>query len=300
MARQQPDRRTTDPQIAEAMTRLRAVVEDFLPDHEIARTAKSLLVGGAYLGESAVAKILIDRVAFWQDRLNHELDIYEAVRMQGAPVPMPRLLDGRRAMGILILEHLDGDPLARQRYPCRTINPADMTLLLDMLPALNGWQLHTTPSQQTTLQAAEQRLANHVARGLLPQDDADRVAALLSRLTWSPEFHHRDLLFSNCLMHRDRLALIDWEYAGYAIPGYDEALLWVLLMDHDRQRNDLLTHVQERGHERTLLFMINCLIILPREIHALRATRTSASLRRATALETELDNVRGWVQGCQR
>jgi hypothetical protein len=64
-----------------------------------------------------------------------------------------------------------------------------------------------------------------------------------------------------------RPTLIDWELAGYAASGYDEALLWTVLMDDRRARDVVAGRMEDSGKSRMRLFAINRLAILAREIH---------------------------------
>lgn len=262
----------------------------------MARTGKSLLLEGRFRGARAVAKVLTDQGEFWRSRLHNELAFYKAARSAGAPVAIPHLFCGDDDLGVLILEYLEGRPLASTRYPDTPVDERDFALLLRALTDLHAWKPTPAPFRATIAEAMARRMEKHVGRGVLPERDAIHAVSLMRAASWEPVFSHRDLLFTNCLVRHDRVALIDWEYAGYALPGYDEALLWVLLMDDASKRNRVIDVASAHGEERALLFTINVMSLLAREVHQLRASGDEDLRRRATTLETDLTEVRTWIR----
>lgn len=282
----------TDPVIRNAVARLKAACGHFEAEREIARTGKSVVLEGDLRGTRAVAKVLMDRGEFWRSRLRNELAFYRIAAALPASITIPRMYCGDDGRGILILEYLDGRPLATKRYPEAPIDGRAFTLLLEALPRLHDWTPGVPSTRDAVVKETERRLERHVDRGLLARCEAIHARTLIRETRWEPTFNHRDLLFTNCLTFHDRLALIDWEYSGYALPGYDEALLWVLLVN-DASRRDLVADIaHEQNESLALLFKINVMSLLAREIHMLRASGEDALQRRATTLATDLADVR--------
>jgi len=273
----------------------RSICPDFEMERVLQRTGKSLLIAGTFRGEPAVAKLLTDRGAFWQTRFLHEIEFYRAIQEGDPPIRIPQLLHADNPNLMMIQELLPGEPMADARHPSKPVDLQGFRALLNTLPALHAWMPWPTPDPETIVLDYENRLAKHLQRGFLSPEDVDRGIRLLHSISWTPEFNHGDLLLTNCLFDtvQQRIALIDWEYAGYLVPGYDLALLYTLSL-HDENQHAMITRVvQESGEKGSALFLVNLLILLARETHNLRELQHIDLLRsRTTLVTTELEQTR--------
>ncbi len=61
------------------------------------------------------------------------------------------------------------------------------------------------------------------------------------------QFCHGDALLSNILLSPTGPVLVDWEHAGWYLPGYDLATLWAVLGDAPVARRQISQLAQARG-----------------------------------------------------
>jgi len=88
-------------------------------------------------------------------------------------------------------------------------------------------------------------------------------------------FSHGDLLLTNVMATGAAVTLLDWEYAGLRLPGYDHALLWLALMDHPAAQDLVATRAAAQS-----AFRLHAATLLLRE---LRIHRQAASAGPGTA-----------------
>ncbi len=83
------------------------------------------------------------------------------------------------------------------------------------------------------------------------------------------EFNHGDMLLKNIIkMPNEKLAFIDWEFAGLYIKGYDLALLHTIMTIDNTSQKIIEDRIKSISIERE--FWLNKAIIIARElkIHA--------------------------------
>ncbi len=191
------------------------------------RTGKSLLAAGQLNGMPVIVKILTAGDQLWTARFRHEIEVCRRFCEHPPPVNAPRLIrtDGST---MLIVERLDGRPLDPGRYLPFRLDETTVGAVLRTTSQLNGWQ-PPAPAFRQVLDYRE-RIVGYHDRGFLGPEDRDALLRLLARAGPRREFCHGDLTPANILLSEDgTCALVDWEFSGWYLPGYDLAVLYVLL-----------------------------------------------------------------------
>lgn len=227
------------------------------------RTGKTLLAAGELAGQRVVVKLLLGGQDFWKTKWRHEIDIYRTFAEYPPPVRVPRLVytDGSR---VLVLEQLDAHPLSAERYPGRQLVPREVELVLDTVSGLNAWK--PPPGRLVRILDYPERVARYQAAGYLAETDRDDLLALLERCGDTWEVDHGDPLPSNLLLSANGdCALVDWEFTGLFLPGFDLAMLHTLIGAHTpTARNRIEQAVIDTGIEEP--FTVNLAMVLTREL----------------------------------
>lgn len=231
------------PFTAHAVSCAASCVPGFTPGGATLATETSLLVPGTVHGRDAYAKSPLDRRPFWLERARHEIAVYRTLHGRRTPVTLPELLGADEEAPVLVITRLTGQPLAPDRYPRTPLTSSALTALLDAMDAVHGWQPGGTWTDDSDYPAQLATL-NLLTRAQLKA--ASRVFALARRhLPLRLEFgdgHPGNALASP---GGGPLALVDLEFLARRLPGYDHAVLWVLLGDHPANRRTVLNAV---GH----------------------------------------------------
>ncbi|MGA4543756.1 aminoglycoside phosphotransferase family protein [Uniformispora flossi] len=228
-------------------------------------TRKSVLMTGSVGRNPVVVKYLTDDSPAWTQRLRHEISAYRTFTRQRPPVRVPRLFGADPERRVLVLEHVPGRPAAVERHPGSALARADVRSVLHAFGALNAWK---PPSG--SFQAAFDylpRVQRYHALGLLTDRDATDLAQLIRGLARAPlQLCHGDAMFSNILLTSHGPALVDWEFVGYHLPGYDLAVLWSLLARDPLTRRHIGQVAQQGGSFARDAFLVNLMLVLVREI----------------------------------
>lgn len=247
-------------------------------DHVLRRTGKSLLVAGRFADRPVVVKALLDPDPFWRAKWHHEIGVYRTFAEHPPPVRVPQLVhtDGDH---ILVLERLDGSPLDTDRYPNRILAGHEIDLTIGTLRRLASWQ--SPAGAFPVVFDYPNRVARYHAAGYF--DDTDRVALLrlLDRCGPPWQLNHGDPLPDNLLLTPDEdCAVLDWEFTGLFLPGFDLAMLHTLLVATPIARDRIDSLVAEDGNVDA--FLVNLAMVASRELrlhrelpddHPLRARR---------------------------
>jgi hypothetical protein len=185
--------------------------------------ADGVLADGTLAGQRVAVKALAGSDPFWAARLRHEAGVYQAFAAAPPPVRVPELVytDGSR---LLILEWLDGRPLDDDRYPQRTLGGEEIESVLGCVLALSQWV--APPGALGAVFDYPGRFRRYHASGYLSDADLAALDRLLSRSGTPGQVSHGDPLASNILLvPGSGAALLDWEFAGRFLPGFDLAML---------------------------------------------------------------------------
>lgn len=232
-------------------------------DSVLRRTDKTLLVRGTFGGVPVAVKYLLDDDPFWADKWRHEAAVYGSFEESPPPIRIPRLLhtDGAR---LLVLEWIDGRPLDEDRYPVRELTPGEADAALSCVTALNVWR--GAESRFDTVFDYRDRISRYHERGYLTDDDRDALHQLLGRARAADQINHGDPVPANILIGADGVAsLLDWEFTGLFLPGFDLAMLHTQLGAHTAALRDRVDElVASSGIEDE--FVINLAAVLTREL----------------------------------
>jgi len=266
---------------------------DFQFETTMRRTDKTLLASGSLDGQPVVVKLLLDPDPFWVAKWRHEIGVYRLFARHHPPVRRPALVhtDGTR---LLILERLSGQPLDADRYPTRAVDDRAVGGALTALRALAAW--HPPAGGFTPTFNYPDRIRRYQAYGLL--DDLDRTAltALLDACADRWQVNHGDPLPSNVLVHGETCALIDWEFTGLFLPGFDLAMLHTLLVRTPTAREQIDAAVTEDGI--AVPFAINLAMVVIRELRLHRELPSDAPHRnRLTLIEPAWQEARRRIHG---
>ncbi|MEU6175984.1 aminoglycoside phosphotransferase family protein [Streptantibioticus parmotrematis] len=263
----------TGPQGAQLRTAIAAVQRicpEFSPAQVLRRSGRSVLLVGAAGRAPAVAKCLLDHSPVWAENLRHEIAAYRAFVRHRPPTRVPRLVAADPESCTLVLERLPGRVAAVPRHPVAPPPRTDIKAALGALCRINMWQ--PPPGVfGCPLRYAEQISRFHQL-GLFTDRDRDDLRKLLRGLGGEIvghcelQFCHGDALLSNVLLSPTGPALVDWETAGWYLPGYDLAVLWSVLGADPLARRQISQLAQKDGPAARDAFLVNLMIVLTREI----------------------------------
>lgn len=227
------------------------------------RTDKTLLAAAELGDQPVVVKLLLDGGEFWSAKWRHEIGVYQTFTEAPPPVRVPRLVhtDGER---LLVLERLDARPLDTERYPRRPLDGGEAEGMLSALHAFHAWL--PPHGRFAPIFDHPTRIDRYHTAGYLTETDAAALRRLLDRCCGEWEINHGDPLPSNLLVTASGdCALVDWEFTGWFLPGFDLAMLHTLLGAHTPNlRGRIDQAVAETGTEEA--FTVNLAMVLTREL----------------------------------
>ncbi|CAM5303120.1 hypothetical protein STENM223S_03989 [Streptomyces tendae] len=171
----------------------------------------------------------------WAERSRHEIGAYRSFVRQRPPVRVPRLIAADPDNGTLVIERMPGRVAALQRHPLEAPPRADIRAAIGAVCRLNAWRPPAGTFDAPLDYAA--RISRYHELGLLTDRDLGDLQKLLHGIAHAGgrqgmgQFCHGDALLSNILMSPAGPVLVDWEHAGWYLPGYDLATLWAVLGD---------------------------------------------------------------------
>lgn len=189
-------------------------------------SGKTVTAAGTLAGRPVVVKTLTSDDPFWQAKLRHEIGVYRQFAMHPPPVRVPALA-GTDGSSWLAVELLAGEPLSAGRYLAGATAAGKLPQVLATVGQLNAWR--PPAASFGGLADYHDRIGRYHALGYLTEADHAALTWLLGRCGPAREFCHGDLVPGNIwFTATGECALLDWEFAGWYLPGYDLALLYVL------------------------------------------------------------------------
>ncbi|NLU73547.1 aminoglycoside phosphotransferase family protein [Streptomyces sp. HNM0575] len=263
-------------QLRAAIASVHRICPEFHPVQVLRRAGRSVLVSGTAGRNAVVAKCLVDKAASSVERFRHEIASYRAFVRHRPPVRVPRLVAADPDECVLVIERMPGRVAALRRHLLDTPPRADLRAALGALCKVNFWQ--PPPGSFPRPIDYPARLARCHEQGLLTDRDLGDLQTLLhgvakAHAAQAPgtggtpwQFCHGDALLTNVLLAPAGPALVDWEYAGWYLPGYDLATLWVVLGDAPMARRHISQLAQAQGTAARDAFLVNLMLVLTREI----------------------------------
>ncbi|MGA4837964.1 aminoglycoside phosphotransferase family protein [Streptomyces sp. G45] len=271
-------------QLRTAIASVHRICPEFQPVQVLRRSGRTVLIVGTTGRSTAVAKCLLDHSPVWAERIRHEIAVYRSFVRHRPPVRAPRLIAADPDDCTLVIERMPGRVGALQRHPVETPPRADVRAAVTAVCRLNQWR----PPQEMFGRPLDygRRISRFHELGLLTDRDMGDLQKLLHgiahaqgpQLTW--QFCHGDALLSNILLSPPGPVLVDWEHAGWYLPGYDLATLWSVLGDAPVARRDISQLAQAQGPAARDAFLVNLMLVLTREIR-LCETAVQRSLHEA-------------------
>jgi hypothetical protein len=244
-------------------------------DQVLRHDGKSILADG-YVGEQpVVVKMSAGTDPLWRLRQRHEIGVYLIFAEYPPPVRVPRLVhtDGE---SIVVIERLAGTPLDTGRYVERPLTGQEVHATTDLVRALHDWW--PLPGGFGPVFAYPDRIARYHAAGYLRDSDCRALGRLLARCGRPSQLNHGDPLPGNILSTPGgEWALLDWEFTGLFLPGFDLAMLQILLAGAPTATGHIETIIAETGHLDA--YLVNLAVVLARERHIHRELPEDHPLR---------------------
>ncbi|WP_199434999.1 phosphotransferase [Qaidamihabitans albus] len=223
---------------------------------------KSLLALGHSHGLPVVIKALRTDEEFWRDKLAHEIRLYQAFTEYPPPVRVPVLMhtDGH---AVLVVEHIPGHVADAERYPEQPLPATTLESVLDTVTTFARW----SPPNDVLAPVFDypDRVERYHHAGFFDADDRAMLHALLAETPPPWQAGHGDPLPANLLLTgTGECALLDFEFTGLFLPGFDLAMLHTLLAGTPGAHDAVDAAVGEAGIE--VPFLINQAIVLSREL----------------------------------
>ncbi|WP_353940496.1 aminoglycoside phosphotransferase family protein [Streptomyces sp. HUAS MG91] len=257
-------------QLRTAIAAVHRICPEFHPVQVLRRSPRSVLLVGTTGRSTAVAKCLLDHSPVWAERVRHEIAAYRSFVRHRPPVRVPRLIAADPDNGTLVIERMPGRVAALQRHPAEAPPRADIRAALGAVCRLNQWR-PPAGTFDAPLDYAE-RINRFHDLGLLTDRDMGDLQKLLHGIAHASgrgsmgQFCHGDALLSNILLSPAGPVLVDWEHAGWYLPGYDLATLWAVLGDAPVARRQISQLAQSGGPASRDAFLVNLMLVLTREI----------------------------------
>ncbi|MFC5147788.1 aminoglycoside phosphotransferase family protein [Streptomyces aureoversilis] len=252
-------------QLRTVIAAVHRICPEFNPVQVLRRSGHSVLLVGSTGRTTAVAKCLLDQSPSWTERFRHEIATYRAFVRHRPPVRVPRLIAADPDNCTLVIERMPGRPAALQRHPSEAPPRADVRAALGAICRVNLWR---PPAGMFDMPLDYgKRIARYHELGLLTDRDMGDLQKLLHGLAHvQGQFCHGDAQLSNILLAPTGPVLVDWDQAGWYLPGYDLATLWTVLGDAPVARRHISQVAQQAGTVQRDAFLVNLMLVLTREI----------------------------------
>ncbi|MEV8553185.1 aminoglycoside phosphotransferase family protein [Streptomyces glaucescens] len=253
-----------------AIASVQRICPEFTPVQVLRRSGRSVLLVGTTGRSTAVAKCLLDLSPAWSERIRHEIAAYRSFVRHRPPVRVPRLIAADPENCTLVVERMPGRAAALQRHPVPAPPRTDIRAALGAICRLNAWRPPAGTFDAPLDYAA--RINRYHELGLLTDRDLGDLQKLLHGIAMAAgrqgmgQFCHGDALLSNMLVSPAGPVLLDWEHAGWYLPGYDLATLWAVLGDAPAARRQISQIAQSAGPASRDAFLVNLMLVLTREI----------------------------------
>ena len=127
---------------------------------------------------------------------------------------------------------------------------------------MHDWQ--PLPDGFRPVFAYHKRIARYHAAGYFTEDDRQALERLLARCGQPRQLNHGDPLPGNMVrLPSGEWALLDWEFTGLFLPGFDLAMLSVLLAGTPGAAALLEDTARRTGSEEA--YLVNLAVVLSRE-----------------------------------
>jgi hypothetical protein len=205
-----------------------AVCPGFIPLDLYPNPGGMVLITGTTPAGPALAKFPADENDDHVVRLRREIAAYTLLAETCAPVPVPRLLGADPALGVLVLERIDGRALVEARRGDARSVEVQIDALLAALATLASWHGPRAGLGVESDYVRDLTVAGGL--GLVSAGEARIVGALLEDVGEHSCYSHGAVWGTHLLVQPDGSpVLIGWGRAGMRLPGADYASAWCAL-----------------------------------------------------------------------
>ncbi|GAA1069283.1 aminoglycoside phosphotransferase family protein [Kitasatospora nipponensis] len=259
------------PSVRAALAHITRISPAFSARQVLREDGRHILLTGLIGRTPVVAKCLSPQAvqgeqrAVLAERFHREVAIYRAFVRHRPPVRMPKLVAADHDRCVLVMERIPGRPAAVERHPANAPTPGEVRAVLGAVRALNLWRPPTDIFEQPLDYQWE--ISRYHSVGQLTDRDAGDLRQLLHGLAHTaPQLCHGDALLSNIMLAPSGPVLLDWEQAGWYLPGYDLAVLWSVLSGDSAARRQISQLAQLGGTLARDAFLVNLVLVLMREL----------------------------------
>jgi len=244
----------------------------FIPDlkqqAEIKRildsSGKCFVAIGVKEDKPVFIKSLLPNATEWKEKFSHEIALYRLFQQTSPSIKLPQLIYAEENDALLILDYIEGQTLESERYLTTALSSNDIHEILQITKALAAWK----PKDISMFSAwnYHERLQKYRKRELFSDKEARHLSNLIDSYKEPFEIAHGDLLLKNIIRTpKQEYVLIDWEFSGLFMPGFDLALLHTIMFRDKDSRKAIENEVSLNRIE--LPFLINKAMIIARETH---------------------------------
>ncbi|GAA2353442.1 hypothetical protein GCM10009854_34350 [Saccharopolyspora halophila] len=230
-------------------------------DSVLRTSAKSVLATGHHGNQRVIIKTARGTADFWTAKLAHEARLYQAFSESPPPVRVPRPVhtDAHR---VLVIEHVLGAVVDTERYPEQPLDEATVDSVLSAVTGFAHWT--PPPGVLQPMFDLPGRVERYHHQGWFAAADRDALHGLLRQLPAPATPAHGDPLPTNLLLDETGIVLLDFEFTGLFLPGFDLAMLHTLLAATPGAQQRIEQLVAEQGIRTA--FAVNKAMVLAREL----------------------------------
>lgn len=242
----------------------------FIPDlkqqaeikHILDSSGKCFVAIGVKEDKPVFIKSLLPKAAEWKEKFSHEIALYRLFQQTAPNIKIPQIVYADD--DLLILDYIEGQTLESERYLTTTLSSNDIHEVLQITKAIASWK----PKDIAMFSAWDyhERLQKYRKRELFSDKETIHLSNLIDSYKEPFEIAHGDLLLKNIIRTpKQEYVLIDWEFAGLFMPGFDLALLHTIMFKDEASKKAIENEVSLNKIE--LPFLINKAMIIARETH---------------------------------
>ncbi len=276
-------------QVRTAIASVQRICPEFTPAQVLRRGSGTVLLVGTVGRSPALAKCLMDHSPAWMERFRQEITAYRTFVRHRPPVRVSRLIAADPESCTLVLERVPGRVASMQRHPVEPPPRADVRAALGAFCRINQWRPPVGAFDAPIDYPA--RIARYHEMGLLTDRDTGDLEKLLRGLAHvQGQFCHGEAVLSSVLLSPAGPVLVDWEHAGWYLPGYDLAVLWSALGEDPVARRQISQFAtQQSGPMVRDAFLVNLMLVLTREIRTFETAVQRSMQSTAPATQAAAD-----------